>query len=112
MKLDGRISRPRRPKATTVPEPIETAGPVSEFISEQRGPSTSERTVIGYLDTSAFVPIMLVAEPTSAACLDFWLTADAVVSSRLVYVETASVLARSERGGRSHRRPAPDVPAT
>ncbi len=56
--------------------------------------------MIGYLDTSAFVPIMLVAESTSAACLDFWLTADAVVSTRLLYVETASALARGERGGR------------
>jgi uncharacterized protein len=56
--------------------------------------------VIGYLDTSAFVPIMLVAESTSPACLDFWLTADMVVSTRLLYVETASALARGERSGR------------
>jgi uncharacterized protein len=56
--------------------------------------------VIGYLDTSAFVPIMLVAEPTSPACVEFWLTADMVVSTRLLYVETASALARGERNGR------------
>lgn len=42
MKLDGRITPPRRPKGTTVPEPIETAGPVSEFISEQRGPGDDD----------------------------------------------------------------------
>ena len=56
--------------------------------------------MIGYLDTSAFVPIMLVAESTNAACLDFWLTADTVVSTRLLYVEAASALARGERAGR------------
>ena len=56
--------------------------------------------VIGYLDTSAFVPIMLVAESTSPTCLEFWLTADVVVSTRLLYVETASALARGERNGR------------
>jgi predicted nucleic acid-binding protein len=56
--------------------------------------------VIGYLDTSAFVPIMLAAEATSPACVEFWLTADTVVSTRLLYVETASALARGERNGR------------
>ena len=56
--------------------------------------------MIGYLDTSAFVPLMLTAESTSAACLDFWLTADLVVSTRLLYVEAVSALARGERGGR------------
>jgi predicted nucleic acid-binding protein len=56
--------------------------------------------VIGYLGTSALVPIMLAAESTSTACLDFWLTADTVVSSRLLYVEAASALARGERAGR------------
>jgi uncharacterized protein len=64
--------------------------------------------VIGYLDTSAFVPIMLVAESTSAACLEFWSTADAVVSTRLLYVEAVSALARGEQAGRligtQHRR--------
>jgi prevent-host-death family protein len=38
MKLDGRITPGRVPKGTTMPVPIETAGPVSDFIAEQRGP--------------------------------------------------------------------------
>jgi uncharacterized protein len=63
--------------------------------------------VIGYLDTSALVP-MLIGESTSADCGEFWNTADAVTSSRLVYVEAAAALARAERNGRfvgnEHRR--------
>lgn len=55
--------------------------------------------MIGYLDTSAFVPL-LVSEPSSAACRRFWDDADAVVSSRLLYVETAAALAQAHRGGR------------
>jgi prevent-host-death family protein len=38
MKADGRITPARRPKGTTYPEPLESAGPISEFIEEQRGP--------------------------------------------------------------------------
>jgi uncharacterized protein len=52
--------------------------------------------VIGYLDTSAFVPL-LIAEPSSAACRRFWDDADEVVSSRLLYVETAAALAQARR---------------
>lgn len=52
--------------------------------------------MIGYLDTSAFVPL-LIAEPTSAACRRFWDDADVVVSSRLLYVETAAALAQARR---------------
>ncbi len=63
--------------------------------------------MIGYVDTSAFVPL-LAAEPTSSACADFWRTADAVVSCRIVYAETAAALAGIERGRRltaaAHRR--------
>jgi uncharacterized protein len=55
--------------------------------------------VIGYLDTSALVP-MLIGEPTSAACREFWNTADAVASTRLIHVEAAAALARAERNGR------------
>jgi predicted nucleic acid-binding protein len=55
--------------------------------------------LIGYLDTSAFVPL-LIEEPTSAACLEFWNAADAVISTRLLYVESAAALARAERNGR------------
>lgn len=55
--------------------------------------------MIGYLDTSAFVPL-LIGEPTSPACRQFWNTADAVVSTRLLYVEAAAALARADRNGR------------
>ena len=61
--------------------------------------------MIGYLDTSAFVPL-LIAEPASAACRRFWDDADAVASSRLLYVETAAALAQARRmdrlSGHSH----------
>jgi len=63
--------------------------------------------VIGYVDTSAFVPL-LVAEPGSAACRRFWNDADAVVSCRLLYVEAAAALAQALRmnrlTGSEHRR--------
>jgi predicted nucleic acid-binding protein len=52
--------------------------------------------VIGYLDTSAFVPL-LVNEPSSRSCRRFWDDADAVVSNRLLYVETAAALAQAHR---------------
>jgi len=55
--------------------------------------------VIGYLDTSAFVPL-LVREPGSAACGRFWDDADALVTSRLTYVEIDAALAQAERVGR------------
>lgn len=49
-----------------------------------------------YLDTSVFVPL-LVAEPSTEACQRFWDDADAAVSSRLLYVETAAALAQARR---------------
>lgn len=55
--------------------------------------------MIGYLDTSAFVPL-LIDEPASPACRRFWDDADVVVSSRLLYVETAAALAQARRMGR------------
>lgn len=55
--------------------------------------------MIGYLDTSAFVPL-LIDEPTSTACRRFWDDADVIVSSRLLYVETAAALAVARRLGR------------
>jgi len=55
--------------------------------------------VIGYLDTSAFVPL-LVTEPGSALCQRFWDDADSVASCRLMYVETAAALAQAVRIGR------------
>jgi uncharacterized protein len=55
--------------------------------------------VIGYLDTSAFVPL-LIEEPTSQACRRLWDDADVIVSSPLLYVETAAALAQARRMGR------------
>ena len=55
--------------------------------------------MIGYLDTSASVPL-LVAEPGSPACRRFWDDSDAVVSCRLLYVETAAALAQALRMAR------------
>jgi len=55
--------------------------------------------VIGYLDTSAFVPL-LVVEPSTPLCRRLWDDADAVVSSRLLYVEAAAALAQGVRIGR------------
>lgn len=55
--------------------------------------------MIGYLDTSAFVPL-LIAEPSSESCRRFWDDADVIVSSRLLYVETAAALAQARRMGR------------
>jgi uncharacterized protein len=52
--------------------------------------------VIGYLDTSVFVPL-LVTEPSSGQCRRFWDDAETVVSSRLLYVETAAALAQAQR---------------
>lgn len=55
--------------------------------------------MIGYLDTSALVPL-LIGEPSSASCRRFWNDADEVVSSRLLYVETTAALAQARRMGR------------
>jgi predicted nucleic acid-binding protein len=52
--------------------------------------------VIGYLDTSAVVPL-IIEEPSSPACRRFWDDADAVVSCRLLYVEAAAALAQASR---------------
>lgn len=52
--------------------------------------------MICYFDTSAFVPL-LVAEPGSPKCERLWTVADAVVSSLLLYAETAAALAQAER---------------
>ncbi|HEU0238379.1 MAG TPA: type II toxin-antitoxin system VapC family toxin [Micromonosporaceae bacterium] len=61
--------------------------------------------MIGYLDTSALVPL-LVAESSSRACRRFWDDADAVVSCRLLFVEAAAALAQARRmeriGVRAH----------
>ncbi|MFE3546051.1 type II toxin-antitoxin system VapC family toxin [Nocardia sp. NPDC059177] len=55
--------------------------------------------MIGYLDTAAFIPL-LVVEPGSPACRRFWDLADDIVSCRLLYVESAAALAQAHRMGR------------
>ena len=55
--------------------------------------------MIGFLDTSALVPLVL-DEPGSDACRRFWVSADDVVGSRLAFVEAAAALARAQRLGR------------
>lgn len=52
--------------------------------------------MIGYLDTSAFVPL-LIAKPSSSSCRRLWDDADTVVASRLMYVEAAAALAHARR---------------
>ncbi|MGH3813652.1 MAG: type II toxin-antitoxin system VapC family toxin [Pseudonocardiaceae bacterium] len=52
--------------------------------------------MIGYFDTSAFVPL-LISEPTSGLCRRLWDDADAVVTTRLSYVEAAAALAQALR---------------
>lgn len=55
--------------------------------------------MIVYLDTSAFVPL-LVTEPSSPACRRVWDDAEVVVSNRLLFVEAAAALAQAHRLGR------------
>lgn len=55
--------------------------------------------MIGYLDTSAFVPL-LVAETGSAACRRFFDDSDDVVACRILFVECAAALAQAARAGR------------
>jgi hypothetical protein len=59
--------------------------------------------MIGYFDTSAFVPL-LVAEPGSAFCRQLWDSSGTVVTSRLLYIETAAALAQALRLGRILQR--------
>ena len=59
--------------------------------------------MIGYFDTSAFVPL-LIAEPGSDFCRRLWDSSDAVVTSRLLYVETSVALAQALCLGRIVRR--------
>ena len=58
--------------------------------------------MIVYLDTSAFVPL-LVEEPTSDRCGQLWDDADRLVTTRLTYVEAAAALTMAERIGRISR---------
>ncbi|HEV2086949.1 MAG TPA: type II toxin-antitoxin system VapC family toxin [Cryptosporangiaceae bacterium] len=62
--------------------------------------------MIVYFDTSAVVPL-LVTEPGSVSCRRLWDDADAVVTTRLLYVEAAAALAQALRlrrlTGREHQ---------
>jgi len=55
--------------------------------------------VICYFDTSAFVPL-LIEESASAFCARIWVDSDSVITTRLLYVETAAALAQGQRTGR------------
>lgn len=55
--------------------------------------------MIVYLDTSAFVPL-LIDEPTSQTCGALWDVADRLVTTRLTHVEAAAALAAAQRLGR------------
>lgn len=55
--------------------------------------------MISYFDTSAFVPL-LIKETGSDLCRQLWNDADAVVTSRLLFVEAAAALAQGRRLGR------------
>ena len=55
--------------------------------------------MIGYIDTSAVVPL-LIAEPGSARAASLWDGADRIVSVRLMYPETRAAIAQAERLGR------------
>ncbi|MDQ3602038.1 MAG: hypothetical protein M3408_12510 [Actinomycetota bacterium] len=59
--------------------------------------------MIDYLDTSIFVPL-LVVKPSTPLCRRFWDDVDAVVSSRLLPVEVAAALAQAVRLGRLTER--------
>jgi uncharacterized protein len=52
--------------------------------------------LIAYIDTSAFVPL-IVDEGSSAACAEAWESADRVVSTRLLEIEAATALYRAFR---------------
>ncbi len=55
--------------------------------------------MICYLDTSAFVPL-LVDEPGTKRAVTLWDQADTVVSCQLLHVEAAAALAEARRIGR------------
>jgi uncharacterized protein len=59
--------------------------------------------LILYVDTSAFVPL-LIGEPTSDVCGQLWDGADRVVATRLLYVEAAAAMVMAKRLGRISAR--------
>lgn len=59
--------------------------------------------MIVYFDTSAFAPLLL-DEPTTEQAERLWADAEFAVSSRLLYVEARSAVARAHRQDRLDRR--------
>lgn len=59
--------------------------------------------MILYIDTAALVPL-LIEEPASHACGELWDGADAIVGTRLAYIEAAAALAQAQRMGRISAR--------
>lgn len=55
--------------------------------------------MILYLDTSAFVPL-LVEEASSRTCAELWNAADGIATVRLTYVESVAAIAAAARRGR------------
>src|SRR5699024_4879494 len=62
-------------------------------------PGDPPTAMIVYLDTSALVPLM-VREPTSGSCAEIWDSADAVVGTRLCYVEAVAALTMAVQMGK------------
>jgi predicted nucleic acid-binding protein len=52
--------------------------------------------LIAYIDTSAFVPL-LIDEPTSPLCAEIWEFTEGLVSTRLVEIEAAAALHKARR---------------
>jgi len=55
--------------------------------------------MIAYVDTSAFVPL-LINEPTTDACRTLWDRSETVFASRLLHVEAAAALSQATVSGR------------
>lgn len=55
--------------------------------------------MIAYFDTSAFAP-MILDEPAADRCRHLWDRSERVTSTRLLFVEASSALARASRLGR------------
>ncbi len=55
-------------------------------------------TVISFLDTSVFIPLIALESGTSV-CRRFWDDADAIAACPLLYIEAAAALAQATRSG-------------
>jgi predicted nucleic acid-binding protein len=52
--------------------------------------------LIAYIDTSAFVPL-LIEEKTSPLCVEMWESAEGLVSTRLMEIEAVAALHKAQR---------------